>query len=86
MTRTLNVARSEIRWDRLQRWDKMDTTLLFGINFGRIRTRWKGKFMHLAMEQCFSTGSVLEIERKIREDAAAMRQQGIEGGDDDVKQ
>ena len=38
------------------------------------------------MEQCFSTGSVLEIERKIREDAAAMRQQGIEGGDDDVKQ
>ena len=38
------------------------------------------------MEQCFSTSSVLEIERKIREDAAAMRQQGIEGGDDDVKQ
>ena len=86
MARTLDVARSEIRRDRLQRWDKMDTTLLFGINFGRIRTRWKGKFVHFAMEQCFSTGSVLEIERKIREDAAAMRQQGIEGGDDDVKQ
>ena len=44
--------------------DKMDITLLFGINFGRIRTRWKGKFVHFAMEQCFSTGSVLEIERK----------------------
>ena len=44
-----------------------------GINFGRMKTRWKGKFMHFAMEQCFSTCSVLEIERKIREDAAAMR-------------
>ena len=86
MARTLDVARSEIRRDRLQRLDKMNITLLFGINFGRIRTRWKEKIVHFAMEQCFSTGSVLEIERKIREDAAAMRQQGIEGGDDDVKQ
>ena len=86
MARTLNVVRSEIRRDRLQRWDKMDITLLFGINFVRIRTHWKGKFVHFAMEQCFSTGSILEIERNIREDAAAMRQQGIEGGDDDVKQ
>ena len=43
MARTLDVARSEIRRDRLQRWDKMDITLLFGINFGRIRTRWKEK-------------------------------------------
>ena len=84
MARTLDVARSEIR-DRLQRWDEMDITLLFGINFGRMRTRWKGKFVHFAMEQCFSTGSVLEIEKKIREDEAAMRQRGIEGGDD-VKQ
>ena len=38
------------------------------------------------MEQCFSTCSVLEIERKIREDEAAVTQRGIEGGDDDVKQ
>ena len=39
------------------------------------------------MEQCFSTGSVLEIERKkIREDEVAMGQRGIEGGDDDEKQ
>ena len=38
------------------------------------------------MEQCFSTYSILEIERKIREDEAAMGQRGIEGGDDDVKQ
>ena len=38
------------------------------------------------MEQCLSTCSFLEIERKIREDAAAMRQQGIEGDDDNVKQ
>ena len=74
MSRTLDVARSEIRRGRLQRWDEMDITLLFGINFGRIRTRWKGKFMHFAMEQCFSTGSILEIERKNREDEAAMRQ------------
>ena len=74
MARTLDVARSEIRRDRLQRWDKMDITLLFGINFGRIRTRWKEKFVHFAMEQCFSIGSVLEIERKIREDEAAMGQ------------
>ena len=85
MAKTLDAARSEIR-NRLQRWDKMDITLLFGINFGRIRTRWKEKFVHFAMEQCFSTGYVLEIGRKIREDEAAMGQQGIEGGDDDVKQ
>ena len=84
--KTLDVARSEIRRDRLQRWDKIYTTLLFGINFGQIRIRWKGKFAYFAMEQCFSTGSVLEIERKIREDEAAMRQRGIEGDDDDVKQ
>ena len=85
MAKTLDAARSEIR-NRLQRWDKMDTTLLFGINSGRIRTHWKGKFVHFAMEQCFSTHSVLEIERKIHEDEAAMGQQGIKGGDDDVKQ
>ena len=42
--------------------------------------------MHFAMEQCFNTCSVLEIERKIHEDEAAMGQRGIEGGDDDVKQ
>ena len=84
MAKTLYVARSEIR-NRLQRWDKMDITLLFGINFGRIRTRWKEKFVHFAMEQCFSTGSILEIERKIREHEAAMGQRGIEGGDDDEK-
>ena len=54
----------QIRRDRLQRWDKMDVTLLFGINFVRIRTCWKRKFMHFAMEQCFCTCSVLEIERK----------------------
>ena len=62
MARTLDVA--QIRRDRLQRWDKMDITLLFGINFGQIRTRWKQKFVHFAMEQCFNTWSVLEIERK----------------------
>ena len=33
MAKTLDAARSEIR-NRLQRWDKMDITLLFGINFG----------------------------------------------------
>ena len=86
MAKTLDVARSEIRQDRLQRWDKMDITLLFGISFGRMRTRWKGKFVRFAIEQCFSTRYVLEIERKICEDEAAMGQRGIEGGDDDVKQ
>ena len=86
MARTLDVARSEIRRDRLQRWDEMDITLLFGISFGRMRTRWKGKFVHFTMEHCFSTHFVLEIERKNYEDDAAMGQQGIEGGDDDVKQ
>ena len=85
MAKTLDAARSEIR-NRLQRWDKMDITLLFGINFGRIRIRWKEKFVHFAMEQCFSICSVLEIKIKIREDEAAMGQRGIEGGDDDVKQ
>ena len=85
MAKTLDAERSEIR-NRLQCWDKMDITLLFGINFGRIRTRWKEKFVYFAMEQCFSTGSVLEIERKIHEDEAAMGQRGIEGGNDDVKQ
>ena len=86
MARTLDVAHSEIRRDRLQRLDKMNITLLFRINFGRIRTRWKEKFVHFAMEQCFSTCSILEIERKIREDEATMGQRGIEGGDDDLKQ
>ena len=86
MARTLDIAHSEIRWDILQHWVEMDINLLFGINFGRIRTRWKGKFVHFVMEQCFSTGSILEIERKICEDEAAMGQRGIEGGDDDVKQ
>ena len=85
MAKTLDAARSEIR-NRLQRWDKMDITLLFEINFGQIRTRWKEKFVHFAMEQCFSICSVLEIEIKIREDEAAMGQRGIEGGDDDEKQ
>ena len=74
MARTLDVARSEIRWDRLQCRDEMDITLFFGINFGRMRTCWKGKFVHFAMEQCFSTGYALEIGRKIREDEAAMGQ------------
>ena len=86
MARTLDVVRSEIRRDRLQHWDEMDITILFGINFGRMRTRWKEKFVHFAMEQCFSICSVLEIERKIREDEAVMEQRGIEGGDDDEKQ
>ena len=86
MAKTLDAARSEIRRDRLLRWDEMEITLLFGINFGRMWTRWKGKFVYFAMEQWFSTCSVPEIERKIREDEAAMGQRGIEGGDDDVKQ
>ena len=77
MTKTLVAARSEIR-NRMQRWDKMDTTLLFGINFGQIRTRWKGKFVHFAMNQFLSICSVLEIEIKIREVETAMGQQGIE--------
>ena len=47
MAKALDVARSEIRRDRLQRWDKMDITLLFGINFGQMRTCWKEKFVHL---------------------------------------
>ena len=82
----MDVARSEISRDRLQRWDEMNTTLLFGINFGLMRTRWKGKLVHFTMEQCFSTCSVLKIERKIHEDKAAMGHRGIVGGDDDVKQ
>ena len=85
MAKTLDVAHSEIR-NRLQRWDKMDITLLFEINFGRMNTRWKLKFVHFVMEQCFSICSVLEIEIKIPEDEAAMGQRGIEGGDDDEKQ
>ena len=73
MARTLDVARSEIR-NTLQCWDEMDITLLFGIRFGRMRTRWKGKLVHFAMEQYFSTCSVLKIERKIREDEVAIGQ------------
>jgi hypothetical protein len=52
----------------------MDITLLFGINFGGMRTRWEEKFMHFAMEHCFSICSVLEIERKICEDEVAVGQ------------
>ena len=73
MAKTLDAAHSEIR-NRLQRWDKMDISPLFGINFGRIRTRWKVKFVHFVMDQCFNTVSVLEIERKICEDEAVMGQ------------
>ena len=51
-----------------------------------MRTRWKGKFVHFAMEQCFSTFSSLEIERKIHKVETAMGERGIEGGDDDEKQ
>ena len=69
MAKTLDVARSEIR-NRLQRWDKMDITLLFGVNFGRMNTHWKEKFVHFAMEQCFSICSILEIEKFVK-----MRQQ-----------
>ena len=85
MAKTLDAARSEIR-NRLQRWVQMDITLLFGINFGRIRTCWKEKFVHFTMDQCFRICYVQEIETKIREDEAAMGQRGIDGGDDDVKQ
>ena len=46
----------------------------------------KRKIHALRMEQCFSTCSFLEIERKIREDETAIGQRGIEGGDDDAKQ
>ena len=71
MARTLDVARSEIRRDRLQRWDEMDITLLFGINFGRMRTHWKGKFVHFAMEQFFSTFLFWKLKEKFMK----MRQQ-----------
>ena len=70
MAKTLDAARSEIR-NKLQRCDKIDITLLFGISFGRMRTRWKGKFVHFAMEHCFSTGSVLKLKEKF----VKMRQQ-----------
>ena len=70
MAKTLDAARSEIR-NRLQRWDKMDITLLFGINFGRMRTRWKEKFINFAMEQYFSTG----LFQKLKEKFVKMRQQ-----------
>jgi len=71
MARILDVARSEIRRDRLQRWDETDTTPLFGINFGRMRTRWKGKFVHFAMEQCF----IHVLFWKLKEKFMKMRQQ-----------
>ena len=86
MARTLDVARSEIRRDRLQRWDEMDLTLLFGISFGRMRTRWKGKFVHFAMDNVLVHVLFWKFKEKIHEDEAAMGQRGIEGGDDDVKQ
>ena len=70
MAKTLDVARSEIR-DRLQRWDEIDITLLFGINFGRMWTRWKGKFVHFTMEQCFSICFFWKLNEKF----VKMRQQ-----------
>ena len=41
--------------------------------------------MQFAMEQWFSTCSVLEIEEKFVEDEAAMGERGIQGGDDDER-
>ena len=85
MARTLDVARSEIRRDRLQRWDKMDITLLFGINFGRIRTRWKENSCTSQWSNVSVYVLFWKLKEKIREDEVAMGQRGIEGGDDDVK-
>ena len=48
--KNIGCCGSEICRDRLQRWDEMDITILFGINFGRMRNRWKGKFVHFIME------------------------------------
>ena len=67
----MDVVRSEIRQDRLQRWDKMDITLLFGINFGQMRICWKEKFVHFAMEQCFIHVLFWELKEKF----VKMRQQ-----------
>ena len=61
MAKTLDAAHSEIQ-NRLQRWDKMDTTLLFGINFGPIRTCWKEDFVHLALDQLF--GAIPNLDRE----------------------
>ena len=63
----------------------MAVTSLFGIRFGRIRTRWKEIFVHFATEQWFSTCSVLEIEERFVEDEAATGERGIQGGDDDER-
>ena len=82
----MDVARYEIRRDILQRWDEMDITLLFGINFGRMRTRWienscTSQWSNVSVHILF-----WKLKEKIRVDEAAIGQRGIEGGDDDVNQ
>jgi hypothetical protein len=53
--------------DRFHRRSKTDITLLSGVRFGQIKTRWKGNFVHCAMEEILGILSVLEIKEKFVE-------------------
>jgi hypothetical protein len=47
-------------------------------------THWKDNFKNFAMEQLFSTYSVLEVEEKLVEDEPAVRD-NMEGGEDGMR-
>ena len=71
MAKTLDVARSEIRRDRLQRWDEMGITLLFRINLGERGLVGKE---NLCTSQ-WSNISVHVLFWKLKEKFVKMRQQ-----------
>jgi hypothetical protein len=45
---------------------------LSGVGFGKIKTRWKGNFVHYAVEWSLGILSVLDIKEKIHGVKAAL--------------
>jgi hypothetical protein len=57
--RNIERCMSEIALDRLHRWSKIGTILLFGTRFMHMMAHWKDNFMNFNLEGCFSTCSIL---------------------------
>jgi hypothetical protein len=53
--------------DRFHHRSKTNITLLFGVRFRQIQTRWKGNFVHYAMESSLDILSVMDIKEKFME-------------------
>jgi hypothetical protein len=53
--------------DRFHHWGKMDVTLLFKVRFGKLKTCWKGNFVHCVMEYSLGYFLFWTLKRKIME-------------------